>query len=299
MSNIVDMITQYKKAIGGRCKIQREKLGLTQQQVIDRSQISRASYLNLEKGTANITLEHLLKVAHTLKLNPGELMPDWRDIKPDYGIRETPTNWHAAFSDFSADLAAGFQVVRNSLYTTFTAAIAEFADMEMEEVLKAFAPAMEKKRTRERQLYFLRLKYQANPQKNIYLYTAARLAEKYGYDITQEESLQWINQASPDMMKALGELSTNKGRLTGAAFKKALNVTGRDYAKVQEELKVLMAYDQLPFSIPRGKTNEVLQHAADNIDMDLKIFKQYRREFTRLFNDHRVAVYRKALAKHQ
>jgi transcriptional regulator with XRE-family HTH domain len=52
----------------------REDLGLTQQDLADRSKLSRRYVQKIESGTVNVTVETIARLAQALKVEPADLV---------------------------------------------------------------------------------------------------------------------------------------------------------------------------------------------------------------------------------
>lgn len=71
------MTSEYLMQIGGIVKSKRLALGLTQQELEDRSGITQSMISKLEKGTAhNISIEALRKLAKALNCSLIDLLPE-------------------------------------------------------------------------------------------------------------------------------------------------------------------------------------------------------------------------------
>ncbi len=66
----------YSRTIGENIKRQRNRLGLTQNELAEKARVSRSTIQTVEKGkeeTLKITLRNLFKRAEALGLEPGDL----------------------------------------------------------------------------------------------------------------------------------------------------------------------------------------------------------------------------------
>lgn len=79
------MITaQYvNRWLGGRIREARTTAGLTQQQVADRTELSRASVANIELGMQAVTVHQLLLLSRALSLDPALLVPTLQEVELD------------------------------------------------------------------------------------------------------------------------------------------------------------------------------------------------------------------------
>ncbi len=65
---------KFLKALGKKVKALREARGFSQYAFSDISGISRSQIARLEKGDLNCTMATLLTMAHTLEVDPKELL---------------------------------------------------------------------------------------------------------------------------------------------------------------------------------------------------------------------------------
>jgi transcriptional regulator with XRE-family HTH domain len=61
--------------VGERIKMRRKKLGMTQEQLAQKLEISRASLANIETGRQSILLHNLYSIAKAIELAPESLLP--------------------------------------------------------------------------------------------------------------------------------------------------------------------------------------------------------------------------------
>lgn len=59
--------------IGYHLKVKRESLGLSQEELADRSGLHRTYITDIERGHRNITIQSILRLASALQLSLGEL----------------------------------------------------------------------------------------------------------------------------------------------------------------------------------------------------------------------------------
>ena len=59
---------------GRRVRRQRDALGLTQEEIAERSSLHVSYVAQVERGERNISLTNMLKVADALDLDPGDLV---------------------------------------------------------------------------------------------------------------------------------------------------------------------------------------------------------------------------------
>lgn len=71
-----DTESPYLRRVGGRIKRRREERGLTQDQVAERSGVSRVYLSGIERGIRNLTVLHLTRIARVLRTSPGSLLDD-------------------------------------------------------------------------------------------------------------------------------------------------------------------------------------------------------------------------------
>lgn len=66
------------RAIGDLVSTQRLQVGLTQQELADRTggRLSRSAIANIERGRQRVALHHLFDLADTLGVAPSTLLPD-------------------------------------------------------------------------------------------------------------------------------------------------------------------------------------------------------------------------------
>jgi transcriptional regulator with XRE-family HTH domain len=76
------MITaQYvNRLLAGRIRDARTIAGLTQQQVADRAELSRASVANIELGMQAVTVHQLLLLGRALSVDPISLVPGLEEV---------------------------------------------------------------------------------------------------------------------------------------------------------------------------------------------------------------------------
>jgi transcriptional regulator with XRE-family HTH domain len=76
------MITaQYvNRRLAGRIREARTIAGLTQQQVADRAELSRASVANIELGMQAVTVHQLLLLSRALSVDPISLVPTLEEV---------------------------------------------------------------------------------------------------------------------------------------------------------------------------------------------------------------------------
>lgn len=67
---------KFLKALGKKIKTLREAKGLSQYAFSDESGVSRSQIIRLENGELNCTLGTLLTLAHTLEVEPKDLLED-------------------------------------------------------------------------------------------------------------------------------------------------------------------------------------------------------------------------------
>ena len=62
-------------SVGERIRTRRKKLGMTQEQLAQKLEISRASLANIETGRQSILLHNLYSIAKAIELAPESLLP--------------------------------------------------------------------------------------------------------------------------------------------------------------------------------------------------------------------------------
>lgn len=62
--------------IGNRLYNIRKKIGMTQADVAEKAGISDRTYADIERGTANMRTETLLKICEALKITPDEVLTE-------------------------------------------------------------------------------------------------------------------------------------------------------------------------------------------------------------------------------
>jgi len=64
--------TKFKQ-LGKTVRDRRDELGLTQQQVADKARLNRSYICDVERGTRNVSLEAIAKIAEALELSLADL----------------------------------------------------------------------------------------------------------------------------------------------------------------------------------------------------------------------------------
>jgi transcriptional regulator with XRE-family HTH domain len=75
------------KIVGDRIRARRKTLGMTQAQLAQRLEISRASLANIETGRQSVLVHNLYSIAHAIDLAPESLLPA---VSVDSMKNETP-----------------------------------------------------------------------------------------------------------------------------------------------------------------------------------------------------------------
>lgn len=65
---------EAKKKVGTNIRSQRTKLGLSQEALADSCGLHRTYIGSVERGERNLSLDNIVKVAHALRIPPGELL---------------------------------------------------------------------------------------------------------------------------------------------------------------------------------------------------------------------------------
>ena len=60
--------------IGNRLYVVRKRMGLTQAEVAEAAGLSGRTYADIERGTANMRAETLLRICHALQITPDEIL---------------------------------------------------------------------------------------------------------------------------------------------------------------------------------------------------------------------------------
>lgn len=68
-------LTEYRQLVGRRVREVREAADLSQQRLADDVDMSTRYLGSLERGTANVTLDVLVRLADGLHVQPSELLP--------------------------------------------------------------------------------------------------------------------------------------------------------------------------------------------------------------------------------
>lgn len=72
-------ISEAAATFGARVRARRQELGKSQEQLAEDSDLHWSYLGQVERGTRNITLHNILKIAEVLGVDPGELV---RGLKP-------------------------------------------------------------------------------------------------------------------------------------------------------------------------------------------------------------------------
>ena len=78
-------MSEYKKSMGERMKVQRKLMHLTQEQMAERLDISIKHYSEAERGIIGLSVENLIKVSEILGISLDYLI---KGIAIDYPIPE-------------------------------------------------------------------------------------------------------------------------------------------------------------------------------------------------------------------
>jgi len=73
--------------IGKKIRELRKKRGYSQEDFADAAQLGRSYAGRVERGEQNISMQNLIQIALTLKVEPGELFPPLRELKVPYRKR--------------------------------------------------------------------------------------------------------------------------------------------------------------------------------------------------------------------
>lgn len=71
------------RQFGAAIRERRRKLGLTQEQLAESCEMSRAALANIETGRQRVLLHHVYVLARVLELKPRELLPLQGEAAPD------------------------------------------------------------------------------------------------------------------------------------------------------------------------------------------------------------------------
>jgi len=77
------MLISDLKIIGSNFRKYRKKLGMTQAQVAEASNLSDRAYADIERGISNTRLETFIKICNVLHITPNEILVDDTDISPE------------------------------------------------------------------------------------------------------------------------------------------------------------------------------------------------------------------------
>jgi len=69
------------KRLGIRVRVEREKLGISQEELADRAGLHRTYVGGIERGERNLGLLNLLKLARALQVDPSALLIDFNKRK--------------------------------------------------------------------------------------------------------------------------------------------------------------------------------------------------------------------------
>ena len=72
---VVEEHVTYKKFIGWRLEQIRKSNSLTQEELADKLDLSRASVVNIEKGRQELSLKNLQKLCELFNLKSSEILP--------------------------------------------------------------------------------------------------------------------------------------------------------------------------------------------------------------------------------
>lgn len=70
------MLIYDNRIIGNKLLAIRKKIGWTQAQVAEAAGLSDRTYADIERGTANMRLQTLLRICDALHITPNEIMTD-------------------------------------------------------------------------------------------------------------------------------------------------------------------------------------------------------------------------------
>lgn len=70
-----------REALANNVREARRRKGLAQEALAHESGIARSYVSTVERGQANLTLDHLVRLAEILEVEPGELVPSRKQIK--------------------------------------------------------------------------------------------------------------------------------------------------------------------------------------------------------------------------
>lgn len=69
-----------REALGTNLREARTQAGVSQERLAHESGISRSYVSHIERGLANLALDHLVRLAEIIGVEPGDLVPTTRQI---------------------------------------------------------------------------------------------------------------------------------------------------------------------------------------------------------------------------
>lgn len=75
--------SEMYRYIGGRIRIARKRMSLTQEQLAQSVSMTRTSISNIEKGRQNLLVHKLIEFADALRILPADLLPPVPDDRSD------------------------------------------------------------------------------------------------------------------------------------------------------------------------------------------------------------------------
>lgn len=79
------MLISDFRIIGNRLLAFRKRSGMTQMEVAEAAELSDRTYADIERGTANMRLETLMRICRVLRITPDELLTE---NPTDLSVRE-------------------------------------------------------------------------------------------------------------------------------------------------------------------------------------------------------------------
>jgi transcriptional regulator with XRE-family HTH domain len=74
MKQDLDRLTEWRRAIGRRMRVQRALFGITQKQAADRAHIHQTTWSRLERGEASVTDDVAIRIAPAIGVSESFLL---------------------------------------------------------------------------------------------------------------------------------------------------------------------------------------------------------------------------------
>jgi transcriptional regulator with XRE-family HTH domain len=103
--------SKIDKLIGRRIRERREHLGLTQEDLADRADVTHQQFRKYEAGENRISAGRLYEIARTLKTSVAHFYPgdEGAGLAPARGVAEEPAEFEIPRDDDAADLVRAFR----------------------------------------------------------------------------------------------------------------------------------------------------------------------------------------------